>query len=292
MPSRRLTFYENRLNPRRDGYFPSPTPANHPELLREAERRLWLRTEEIFELLKVGRFGQLQELLSIYHASTDGVLRATIGTLLGDAATFDCFQQMREDLERVQTAAKETRRQDELYDYRDMALDFCDAFSAWGLLDAVPVIVDHYLSLRINKVTDIRSFPVLLSTMLEQEVSIISTEPPEDGLDEYLGLILHRHETLRSQYGGGDVLLFQGMQAGVKNYANILAHGMETAGHLKLELRRRFEASTGIDCHDMYSNGVFQPLAAARIAESFLNSPEAAKYQDGARYFFGHRIPD
>ncbi|QRK07334.1 hypothetical protein JQX13_46090 [Archangium violaceum] len=230
--------------------------------------------------------------MSIYHSARDGLLRATICTLLGDAATFDCFQQMREDLERMQRAARETRTQDALYDYRDMALDFCDAFASWGLLDAAPVIVDHYLTLRSNGVTDIRSFPVLLSMIMEREVTIISTEPPDDGLEEYLGLVLHRHEALCSQYEGGNILLFQGKKSGVKSYANILAHDMDEAWHLALELRRRFEASTGIDCHDMYVDKVFQPLAAARIAEAFLNSPEAARYKEGVRYFFGHEIPD
>ena len=38
--------------------------------------------------------------------------------------------------------------------------------------------------------------------------------------------------------------------------------------------------------------GVIQPLATAAILEEFLESPEAAKYEDGVRYFFGHRIPD
>ncbi|NMO14528.1 hypothetical protein HPC49_02110 [Pyxidicoccus fallax] len=37
---------------------------------------------------------------------------------------------------------------------------------------------------------------------------------------------------------------------------------------------------------------IFQSLAAARIAESIRNSAQAAKHQDGGRYFFGHRIPD
>jgi hypothetical protein len=57
-------------------------------------------------------------------------------------------------------------------------------------------------------------------------------------------------------------------------------------------LRRRFEASTGIDCHDFYVEQGFQPLSAARIAEDFLNGPQAAKYEEGCRYFFGHLIPD
>ena len=38
--------------------------------------------------------------------------------------------------------------------------------------------------------------------------------------------------------------------------------------------------------------GKLQPLSAAAIVEEFLESRESEKYEDGVRYFFGHRIPD
>ncbi|NVB40421.1 hypothetical protein G6O69_21455 [Pseudenhygromyxa sp. WMMC2535] len=59
-------------------------------------------------------------------------------------------------------------------------------------------------------------------------------------------------------------------------------------------VRRRFEAATGIDCRAMFDpkvKGRWRPLQAAAIAERFLASPEAERYEDGVRYFFGHRIP-
>jgi hypothetical protein len=56
--------------------------------------------------------------------------------------------------------------------------------------------------------------------------------------------------------------------------------------------RRRFEASTGIDCSGFYKDRNFQPLTAAAILEDFLESPEVARYEEGVRYFFGHRIPE
>ncbi len=132
----------------------------------------------------------------------------------------------------------------------------------------------------------------MLSLMMEREWGLIAVEPPEDALEEYLGLVMHRHEALCSQHGGGDLLIFNGEPSGVRYFAHRLAHDIGPARRAEADLRRRFEASTGIDCHDMFVDKVFQPLAAARLAESFLNSEQAATYQDGVRYFFGHRIPD
>lgn len=292
MPMNRRTFFENQLIPLYDGYFPQPTPPHFPQLAERPDRKLWLRTEEIFASLKNGEFKRVNELLELYLGTQDGLLRATIRNLLGDSGTFSCFQQMREELEKKQQEARATTNEEFLYDYRDMALHFCDAFRTWGLLDATQVIVDHYLTLRLSKVHDIDYFPIMISLMLEREWGLIAVEPPDDALEEYLGLVMHRYEALRTQHGGGDVLVFNGDLSGVRYFAHRFAHDVGPARRAEADLRRRFEASTGIDCHDMFVEKVFQPLAAARIAESFLNSAQATKYQDGARYFFGHRIPD
>lgn len=56
--------------------------------------------------------------------------------------------------------------------------------------------------------------------------------------------------------------------------------------------RMVFEASTGRDCTGFYQDGVLQPLAAATIVEEFLESDEKDSFDEGVRYFFGHRIPD
>ncbi|MEZ4271726.1 MAG: hypothetical protein R3C68_09935 [Myxococcota bacterium] len=56
--------------------------------------------------------------------------------------------------------------------------------------------------------------------------------------------------------------------------------------------RHKFEVATGIDCSEMFYERMPQPLVAAKIVEEFLESPDVDKYEDGVRYFFGHRIPD
>lgn len=57
--------------------------------------------------------------------------------------------------------------------------------------------------------------------------------------------------------------------------------------------RMLLEATTGLDCRGFFNEQyLLQPLTAGAIVETFLESGEAAKYQPGVRYFFGHRIPD
>ncbi|WP_375766140.1 hypothetical protein NR798_31150 [Archangium gephyra] len=284
-----MTFMENMLIPERDGYFPLPTPKNHPELLEDPDRSSWLLTEEILGELKSGQFRRVEHLLEIYRRVESGTLRATIERLLGDAGTRSCFKQMSEELQADKKSAKDEMA---LYFYRDKAIHYCDAFQAWGLLDAVPVILDHYLTLRLAEIKEIEIFPSLLSFLLENDWGLLSDEPPDDSLEEYLGLVMDRYEELCAQFGSGNVLVYGGERSGVQSFARRLCNGVGREHRDAAKLRRRFEASTGIDCHDFYVKQAFQPLSAARIAENFLNSPQAAKYEEGRRYFFGYPIPD
>jgi hypothetical protein len=59
-----------------------------------------------------------------------------------------------------------------------------------------------------------------------------------------------------------------------------------------LDLRHRFEATTGVDCREFFKKGAAQRLRIAATTEDFLRSPAAALFEPGVRYFFGHRIPD
>jgi hypothetical protein len=56
-------------------------------------------------------------------------------------------------------------------------------------------------------------------------------------------------------------------------------------------LRRRFEASTGINCTSFFKEERFQPLTAAAVLEEFLSSSEATKFVRSHKYFFGWPVP-
>jgi hypothetical protein len=56
--------------------------------------------------------------------------------------------------------------------------------------------------------------------------------------------------------------------------------------------RVMFEAYTGLDCSHFYQEHHLRNLSAAATLEDFRENYDAAQYEPGVRYFFGHRIPD
>jgi hypothetical protein len=87
-----------------------------------------------------------------------------------------------------------------------------------------------------------------------------------------------------------------GVKSLVEHYYEKLVHAeAEDLDGLDVDFkdfRRKFESSTGISCSSFFENGEFQPLAATAILEEFLEGPEVNNYDEGVRYFFGHRIQD
>ncbi|MFP2927201.1 hypothetical protein ACLESO_18780 [Pyxidicoccus sp. 3LG] len=140
------------------------------------------------------------------------------------------------------------------------------------------------------------SVPLLLSSILEPEWGPLSRFPKEDDLIEYEDRVLERYEELKQRFGTDQVILLHAERFSVVSVARRLLSSM--SNHSDFEMakrpfyRRRFEASTGIDCSPFYKDEQFQPLTAAATLEDFLESPEAARYEEGVRYFFGHRIPE
>jgi hypothetical protein len=57
------------------------------------------------------------------------------------------------------------------------------------------------------------------------------------------------------------------------------------------QLRRRLEASTGVDCSSFFENRGFRPLTAATMLETMLESGSLDRYVAGRRYFFGFPVP-
>ncbi|QRK11042.1 hypothetical protein JQX13_13790 [Archangium violaceum] len=119
--------------------------------------------------------------------------------------------------------------------------------------------------------------------------------PTEDALIAYEDRVLERYEELKRKFGTDQVILLHGERFSVVSVARRLLRSLNGSDFERAKrpfYRRRFEASTGIDCSPFYKDGEFQPLTAAAILEDFLESPEAARYEEGVRYFFGHRIPE
>lgn len=267
----------------RFGYFTRPLPSSEGDAA-------WGRLEALLGKIKSGNFSATEALLSLSRESSDWRLRYVATRVLGHAGTVTCFKRMREELE------QHPLRKQELVDVpsRELVAIYCRAFALWGRLDVVPVLMDQYLTLRLKKTPEIATIPLLLADLLvDDENTMIAHEPPEDLLEDYLNLVMNQYEALVSRLGSDKVFVFRGELSSVRAIAERMRHltTRYRASELGI-LRERFEPATGIDCSAVFQGDGVSSLAAAAIAESFLESSDARKFRPGVRYFFGHPIPD
>lgn len=111
-------------------------------------------------------------------------------------------------------------------------------------------------------------------------------DPPE--LPGHVRAALARHTAAFAE----GTRLWRGAPYDVRAIAReLLDIARENRTHVIYDLRHRFEAFTGVDCRPMLYALRLQPLAIAAIVETFLQSSEAAKFEPGKGYFWGHRIP-
>jgi len=275
------TFYHDKLKFEALGYSAAPTPADDPELKKDVDARLWLRLQRILEQAKAGSFKDMPTVLDLYEEATGAMFRFVCSRMLGDAGTGPCFSRMIQQLK------------DAGGDDPNLSIHHCSAFRAAGFLSSVPIILGEYTKLR--KSQEVAILPLYLSSMLETKWGRISEGVRPKLLPAYKRIVTARYDKLKERFQSDRVLVYGTKRAGVVPYARMLLKQLgksafEEAG--QNFLRRRFEASTGINCTAFYKKGVFQPLEAASIIEEFLESPDAAKYENGVRYFFGHRLPD
>lgn len=262
------------------GYFVPAAPADDPLLQKVGDVHFWMEAQEILARAKAGDFERLERLLDIRQATAGSHLLPWVcAQILGDAGTPSCFSRI-------------LREMDDSVD-PNMTGAFCHALEAWGSLSAVPAIVQAYDRGFGAQIMD--AVPLLLSSLLEPEWGPLSKFPKEDELIAYEDRVLERYEELKKQFGTDQLILLHGERFSVVSVARRLLRGLNGSDFERAKrpfYRRRFEASTGIDCSPFYKDGEFQPLTAAAILEDFLESPEAARYEEGVRYFFGHRIPE
>ena len=275
------TFYSNALDWKTLGYFAVPTPADDPDLLKNPDAELWLRLEQIVGHAKSGNFDDMPELLDLYAEARTAVFQYVCSRVLGDAGTPACFKRMVTELE-----------EDHSMD-RNKVLHYCNSLQIQGQLSIVLIILDWYKILRTQQDTLI--IPLSLSLLLEEgEWGPIAEEPEIEDLGSYCDMVKERYNELVQQLKTDRVFVFNGKPWGVIPFARLILHRVahpEFDHTYDTYFRRRFEASTGINCTSFFRKKRFQPLAAAQIVEEFLENPSATEYEDGVRYFFGHRIP-
>lgn len=270
------TFFAEKLDWHKRGYFAAPTPRDDPGRAADPFAALWTELEVIVERARHGDFAGVPRVLDLYDAGGPE-LRFVCCKVLGDVGTGECFARMRDGLTEADS---------------DRTLDYIHAFHERGLLSDIPTLVDEYDKFFCFEGAAV--IPLFLSDLLEPAWGPIAERPPEDDLDGWEAMVLSHHSSLEQRLGSPDLPVRHGEIFSVARLAlrmlERLPSDHETAVfHYKA--RRLFEANTGVDCTPFYRGGQFQALQAAMILERFLAGPDAHRYEDGVRYFFGHRIP-
>jgi hypothetical protein len=194
---------------------------------------------------------------------------------LGDAGDAACFEAVK--------AALAAGSEDKLVDWR-MKVDFCCVLATWGRLSVVPILLDTYFL--VQNIDDAEIIPVCISRLIEGQ---IADPAGADTEERYRVDVMNRYQELVEQFGADDVLVFHGGVYSVIALAKHLLSELKK-GRFVGDLRLRFEASTGIDCSRFYAGGIVQTAAATALVEQFLASPDARKYEEGVRYFFGRPL--
>lgn len=254
------------------GYFGCPDlpPGVRPE---DVEADPWLRWAHIFQALKAGDWGPAEALLDLYRAAPTPIFEEVCYLLLGDAGSSAMLDRVARILEGTNSL--------------EVALDFSDAVRTRGLLADVPLLLGVHERFAES---DAAMFAIHISALLEPRPGPLAS--PEDFASPaaYRAAVLARCADRADKFGTDRIPVLHGERFGVVRLAERILRALPER-HFPMHLRRRFEASTGIDCSAFYRDGVVQPGDAARIVERFLDSHDSERYEDGARYFFGHRVP-
>jgi hypothetical protein len=292
------------------GYF---TPAFwSPQPEEDDERPEWDIVRPCFQAARAGRFEELERLLDLvfpppgltfdlldpqtgFTPMRFGLVEQAARFLLGDAGT-DA------QLEAINARVAETP--DNFFDSVHVAR-LCDCLAVWGRLSAAKTIYQNYDGCVIGYGRgyglvvgdDAKGHPGYLTTMLEPEWGPVADLPHGDTIadfEAYHQRFLGVYEQVLAKIGDEKAIVAFGEPFGVRQLAERFLDHLGSSNYDKMMrpfFRRRFEASTGIDCSDFYVDRDSEPLVIAARLEAWLDSPESQRYEVGARYFFGHRIP-
>lgn len=229
---------------------------------------------------KGGDFGLIPSVVDLYQASGSQQIDSMIIGTIAYAGPASCFSG-------IVDVVKHNN------DLR-IVLDYCGVMVVRGELSYVPIFLDKYLANQNDR--DAVYMIDYISRLSGDVVSHIFNDLIVDGLfpddpEEFRDRVFECYRQMVQRLGSEKALVFGGQLYSVVRLAKCILETVRQP-HFQSYLRRRFEAATGIDCSSWYKNQSLQPLAVTAMIEEFLESPEAATYEDGVRYFFGHRIPD
>ncbi|HYO52643.1 hypothetical protein [Archangium sp.] len=263
------------LDFQRRGYFGAPSVLKDAPPPRNWKRTPWYGWAFAFDRAKKGDFGALPHLLPLLEEDIGGTFEQAVSTLLGDAGFGDMF-----------AGLKKTMKQHEGY---DLSFHAAEAIAYRGKLSDVPLLIEFHRA--THHLRDVPSVPRMLSRILHPD-GLLPRPDAFESMDEYCGMVERTWKELADRFGTTDLYLWLGEPSSVRRMAKVISKRAREP-YFPFAFRRKFEASTGINCSAFYkADRSFQPLSAAAIAEGFLNSPQADQFVDGVRYFFGNPLPD
>lgn len=269
------SFFTESINFHERGFFAEALPRSDESFKNDDFISEWLKWEDIFERAKQGDFSRTPELIDLL-GTMNLTLDSAITKLLGFAGSSTALDTAVAILEGEDTI-------EHIY--------LCQALLISGDLRYVPRVVNSYVRLERAGWRELEMIPVLLRRTLADPIGSFNDNVP---IPEFEAPVLARCQELVRHYESEKVCIFQGQKKSPVRFAREL-HRCATKSKLSAlaPLRGQFEAFTGIDCSRFFdASRTTRMLEIAAVAEEFLELPNAERFVEGSRYFFGHRISD
>jgi hypothetical protein len=237
----------------------------------DATYETWLRA---LYSAQGGDFSRVPTLVDLFAGDIDPECMDLCESLLGDAAPSATIDRLAQRLDSGSASFEET-------------LSWCSVLVQRGKIADMRIVAKAYEP--VADIKDAAIIPVQLSTCLDPG-SALSNPGLFGPVKQYRAAIEQRCDELAKTCETGQALVFKGEPVGVRRLA---VHALARLRRpcFPSDFRRRFENATGIDCSSFYEEGRFKPMQAAALITGFLESPQSWRFEDGVRYFFGHRIP-
>lgn len=259
----------------------------------------WKAIASALANLREGRFDVTEHLAAVMQRSDDAAVWNACVLLLGYAAPYPVIRA---------TMSTFDPRIDGSKPYADRY--FCELLARSGGMWSVDRLISIHGVIPDREVKGI--VEGYLAQLLEEDPGPVSAGPREEWVsdgapppfesftqvyhdEEYLQLLKTTLAEVRSRERvEPEEAVFEGHRLDLRRVAERLLERLRRGeDSARVELgRMSLEATSGLDCSAFFDSAHrLRPLAAAAMVEEFLASGAADRYEAGARYFFGHRIP-
>lgn len=258
------------------GYRGFRLPKKGSQFPERAKKTPWYAVCVIISQIKRGHFGEVKRLFEIHGQEMSPTLDRVCGDIFGDAGPTEVWTHLLKDMQNYDV---------DFY----LNLDNCRSVGSRGRLADIPALLDVmelYSNLR-----DRDMIPLYIAGILDPgDDSVFNDVGDLGGFKPYRQYIENLTQDLAARFGSDDVYVFRGEILDVTRVAKLVIQ-YARQGNFPIDLRRKFEVMTGVNCSSFYDELNFQPLCAQAVAEDFLDSPKVDLYQPGSRYFFGRPVP-